>query len=148
MATKQQERDALKKIKAIVEGLGTESYIGWAFDGAFELAEENIDLDAAYSVRGTIDNARNRCDQLADQKREQQRRAEKAEKEVANLREMIQSGTQRIESQHQEIKALKQQLQQAQDTIASWENKAACERQMLEHEIMKLKARLFDLLDK
>ena len=49
--TKADERKVLEQIKKIVEGLGEESYIGTAFKGVFELAEENIEYDAAFSGR-------------------------------------------------------------------------------------------------
>ena len=49
--TKADERKVLEQIKKIVEGLGEESYIGTAFKGVFELAEENIEYDAAFSAK-------------------------------------------------------------------------------------------------
>lgn len=55
IATKDQERAALVKIRKIVRDLGEDSYVGTAFDGAFELAEENIENDAAFSCQGYID---------------------------------------------------------------------------------------------
>jgi len=55
MTTKQQERDALAKIRKIVEGLGENSYIGTAFEGCFEDAEFNIDSDAAFSLKGRLE---------------------------------------------------------------------------------------------
>lgn len=42
-ASKQQERDALDQIRAIVDTLGPDSYLATAFAGCFEDAEENID---------------------------------------------------------------------------------------------------------
>ena len=45
MATKDQEREALQQIKAMVAGLGPNSYIATAFRGVFDIAEENIDND-------------------------------------------------------------------------------------------------------
>ncbi len=44
-ATKEQERAALEKIRKIVAELGEDSYIGIAFDGCFEMAEQNIEND-------------------------------------------------------------------------------------------------------
>lgn len=41
-ASKQQERDALDQIRAIVDTLGPDSYLATAFAGCFEDAEENI----------------------------------------------------------------------------------------------------------
>ncbi len=50
MTTKQQERDALKKIRKIVADLGEDSYIGTAFKGVFDNADRNIEWDAAFSL--------------------------------------------------------------------------------------------------
>lgn len=50
IATKQQEREALEKIKAIVAELGENSYVGTALRGCFEDAEENIANDFALSM--------------------------------------------------------------------------------------------------
>ena len=43
MTTKEQEFKALNKIKAMVAELGDDSYIATAFEGCFEIAEENIE---------------------------------------------------------------------------------------------------------
>ena len=51
MTTKQQERDALEKIRIIVASLGEDSYIGTAFEGCFDFAEQNIEYDAAFSMK-------------------------------------------------------------------------------------------------
>ncbi len=56
MTTKDQERKALAKIKAIVDGLGPDSYLASAFTGAFEIAEQNINLDAAFTLQDHIAN--------------------------------------------------------------------------------------------
>ena len=51
MTTKEQERKALAQIRKKVEGLGTDSYIAKAFEGCFEIAEENIKNDYACSMK-------------------------------------------------------------------------------------------------
>lgn len=51
MTTKEQERKALEQIRKIVAGLGGDSYIRTAFEGCFEIAEENIENDCAYSMK-------------------------------------------------------------------------------------------------
>ena len=53
-ATKAQERETLEKIKAMVAELGPQSYLATAFEGVFEVAEMNIDEDAAYSFPGRV----------------------------------------------------------------------------------------------
>lgn len=54
-STKDQEREALEKIKAIVEALGPDSYIGTALEGCFEIAEENIENDFACSMKQRVE---------------------------------------------------------------------------------------------
>ena len=51
MTTKDQERQAIEKIRKIVEGLGENSYVGFAMEGVLELAEDNIREDAACSMK-------------------------------------------------------------------------------------------------
>lgn len=57
MTTKQQERDALAKIRKIVESLGEGSYIGTAFEGCFQDAEENIENDFGCSMKQRLESA-------------------------------------------------------------------------------------------
>lgn len=45
IATKEQERNTLEKIKQMVAELGENSYLAAAFTGAFEMAEQNIEDD-------------------------------------------------------------------------------------------------------
>ncbi|WP_455505719.1 hypothetical protein [Gemmiger formicilis] len=49
-ASKQQERDALEKIRKIVDTLGPDSYLATAFAGCFQDAEDNIENDFAFSM--------------------------------------------------------------------------------------------------
>lgn len=54
-ATKEQERKALVRIKKIVDELGENSYVGTAFEGCFQDAENNIEDDAAYSMKSRFE---------------------------------------------------------------------------------------------
>lgn len=56
-ATKEQERKALEQIKKIVDSLGKDSYIATAFEGCFEIAEENIENDFACSMKQKYERA-------------------------------------------------------------------------------------------
>lgn len=62
MATKDQEREALEQIKAMVADLGPDSYIATAFRGVFDIAEENIENDFSGSP---VDHAQELGEQLA-----------------------------------------------------------------------------------
>ena len=55
MATKADERKALEEIRRIVEGLGNDSYLAMAFDGCFEMAESNIENDFANNPKMSIE---------------------------------------------------------------------------------------------
>lgn len=57
IATKEQERNTLEKIKKMVVELGENSYLAAAFTGAFELAEQNINDDAGYTAQYYIERA-------------------------------------------------------------------------------------------
>jgi len=63
LATKEQERKALEKIKEIVAELGGDSYVGTALKGCFEIAEQNIENDWGCSLRDDIDDLLKVCDQ-------------------------------------------------------------------------------------
>lgn len=54
ITTKQQERDALQQIRMIVADLGEQSYLAAAFDGVFEIAEQNIENDFGLSALVSI----------------------------------------------------------------------------------------------
>lgn len=62
MATKEQERKALETIRKIVEQLSEGSYVRTAFDGCFEIAEENIEYDFADSMKARMESARESAD--------------------------------------------------------------------------------------
>ena len=96
MTTKEQERQAIAKIRKIVEGLGENSYVGTAMEGVLEVAEENIEYDAAFSLKGRAELAEKR---EAELKKKNETQAEslakmaealkKAEDEKAELRNQV-----------------------------------------------------------
>lgn len=64
IATKQQEREALQKIRDIVDSLGEDSYIATAFQGCFEDAKDNIENDWACSPYGRWQEAEQKVERL------------------------------------------------------------------------------------
>lgn len=54
--TKEQERKALDKIRKIIAELGDDSYVAAAFEGCFEVAEQNIDNDWACSLKEQVES--------------------------------------------------------------------------------------------
>lgn len=80
MTTKEQERQAIVKIRKIVEGLGENSYVGTAMEGVLEVAEQNIEYDAAFSLKGEAEAAEKR-------EKEQREIAENLQSELKKLKE-------------------------------------------------------------
>lgn len=66
-ATKDQEREALEKIKAMVAELGPQSYLKTAFAGVFEDAETNIENDFAFSMKARVEDAEKQIKELKAQ---------------------------------------------------------------------------------
>lgn len=100
MTTKEQELKALAQIKKIVDSLGEGSYIGMAFEGCFEIAEENIQNDWGCSMK---------------------QRAESAEKKIEGLEKLLKETSDRL---NRTIKAMNinnenatSEINRLQDTI-------------------------------
>lgn len=63
-ATKQQERDTLTEIRKMIEELGPDSYLATAFEGCYEIAEQNIDNDFGDSMKQRAEAAAQAADDL------------------------------------------------------------------------------------
>lgn len=64
MKTKQQEREALEQIKQILKDFGPDTYLGMAFEGCIEDAEENIANDFGCSMKQRFDSAVQQIEKL------------------------------------------------------------------------------------
>ena len=89
MATKEQEKKALEKIREIVDSLGEGSYVGTAMDGVWEVAEQNIDLDTAFSLK--------------EQKIMLEREMEAQVKKAAGLEEVVRKQEEELEILHNDM---------------------------------------------
>lgn len=130
MMTKQQEREALERIKNILADAGADSYIGMAFAGCVEDAESNIENDWALSMAGRWQSAEQKLE--ADGLR--------AEREV--LRAELDRCNARIA-----------ELTEAAQTLNSWRSdehtaleRAQSRADAAEAEIIRLKAKLYDFM--
>lgn len=85
-ATKEQERKALAKIKKIVEELGEDSYIGMAFEGCFEIAEENIESDFGCSMKQRAEKAEKDAEYFKRAAEHYAAEEEKAKEEIETLK--------------------------------------------------------------
>ena len=142
MASKEQERKALEQIKKIIAGLGENSYVGTAFAGCFEDAEQNIEDDAAYSSLGRAEAAERR-------ELEAREALVKAEAENQKLARKLENAERSYEL---EVNAHQRELHERCEWAKAC-NKATGKLELAEVkieeqalEIMKLKAKLYDLI--
>lgn len=144
MTTKEQERKALEQIRKIVEGLGKDSYIGTAFDGCFEIAVENIENDFACSMKERKEAAEAAEDGLRE-------RVAQLQKTLAEDNAVIERHAKYIDQLEARNNDLLQRLRQTEETamenlksLNSYQTKASQQ----EEEIIRLKAKLYDLITK
>ena len=135
MATKDQERKALGQIKAIVKSLGEDSYIATAFDGVFEMAQQNIDNDWACSVAHLRTQVFAHDDEVRKLKAEAEGRERLLEAAIDSKDKQIASLTGMLEA------ATAESSMRSDDTFKAEEQLGIAER-----EIIRLKAKLFDLM--
>lgn len=142
MTTKAQERKALEQIRKIVEALGEDSYIGTAFEGCFEIAEDNIEFDFALSMKDKVQSAENRL-------RGQTKRNEELEKELKELMKRAEEAEKLFNAKTASADNWCAKYHEANDmAIANWNKFREQEDRAdaLEAEIIKLKAKLYDLM--
>ena len=153
--SKAQERKALEQIKNIVLGLGADSYIGTAFEGCFEIAESNIDNDFACSMK-------ERAEQAEHELKCMQKKCEDQKTEISRLEIWINEWSEKYGKLKDERDKLQKELDEANEEITDLDARLAiAENELdeadefkgtkvaeLEQEIIKLKAKLYDLMVK
>lgn len=95
-ATKEQERETMEKIKAMVAELGPQSYLKTAFEGVFEVAEMNIDEDAAYSFPGRVSLLEEQLKEMGSKYNSAKRDAEVAQKALADAEAQLAAAQEQI----------------------------------------------------
>lgn len=142
MTTKAQEREALEKIVAILGTLETDSYVNTAFAGCVEDARENIENDSALSWQDRALYFERRFREMYDAK-ELAYAERDAAKDAAGKAGLENAETQkRVAALEKDGKRLESELSDTRlvlDTTAE-------ELRAAHDEIIRLKARLFDLL--
>ena len=88
-ATKQQERDAIEKIKAIIETLGPQSYVATALDGCLEIAESNIEYDFGESMKENAEDAKKKLTEAEKKIADLEKALDDAEKQRIELLERL-----------------------------------------------------------
>lgn len=144
MTTKEQERKALAKIREIVDGLGENSYIGIAFEGCFEDAEENIENDFGLSMKQRAESAEEKLEAIYIIRKN-------LEKEIGDLKAKIEDlldTNNKLSAQAEESE--KHAAENRKYGIAHWNKFREQEDRAdaLEQEVIKLKAELYDYMVK
>lgn len=151
MMTKEQERAALNKITKILESLEDDSYVKTAFAGCVEYAEENIHDDALCSPYY-------RAVELDTENEKLTTKIEQLEGTVASHNEMNNllrdqlhklnhekdSIAELLEKECDKLDRVNEANNKLHDEIALKDNKI----EMLEAELIRLKAKLYDLIIK
>lgn len=122
MTTKAQEKKALEQIRKIVESLGEQSYIGTALEGCLEDADQNIEYDAAFSMKGRVDIANEKIENLQTSLKQAEelnglltKRAERAEADAISA-ELAQT----ISDDYKlKIQSMKTELQKASESMVN-----------------------------
>ena len=153
MVTKEQERKALEQIKKIVDSLGADSYIATAFDGCFEDARETIENDFALCMKDRYETERKRAkdlqeevDRLKADLRKEKECDEELGKAIKKTQEQENATIQMIESERDALKCQVADLLDRESELVSLRDDAECRAEVAEAEIIRLKAKLYDLI--
>lgn len=98
MATKRNERETLEIIRQLVADLGEQSYLATAFQGCFEIAEENIENDFGDSLRDRLVGALNKIDLLEARVEELEEKLRQEISEKQQAREEAQKVIKKLEA--------------------------------------------------
>ena len=152
-ATKDQERDALEKIKAILDTLGLDSYVGTAFEGCLEIAEENIENDFAFSMKqrveaAVVENSRlkERVKELEDKLAESEKDYEAAHAAAHLVADEKDAEIQRLKAQVQELSEKLASAEEALEDANEEAGSAEARSGEAQAEIVRLKAKLYDYM--
>jgi chromosome segregation ATPase len=149
MVSKEQERKALEQIKKIVDSLGADSYIATAFDGCFEDAQENIENDFAVSNRQRWQSAEHRAIGLEKDVTALQEQLKELSERMDRMRKQISDKELLVSQANEENAGLKAQIADLLDReseLVSLRDDAECRAEVAEAEIIRLKAKLYDLI--
>ncbi len=135
-ATKEQERETLEKIKAMVAELGSGSYLETAFAGVFDDAETNIENDFAFSMKARVESAESRAKELEDDLNRTHQRVLELERELADAQAQIAALTKRQLSEElrrdlwmmttDEAEASRARMAEAADKMAAGADNPGC----------------------
>lgn len=155
MTTKDQERKALEQIRNIVTGLGEDSYIAAAFEGCWEVAEDNIENDFACNAMDRAAQAAyaDMMKRLNEERKEAKEAADKAADQIEFLNTQLDDSKkmwqERVQEETHKTAEWVKVTNEMQNTINDRTVEVANLQGVIDEkdlEIMKLKARLYDFM--
>lgn len=149
VATKEQERKALEQIRKIVVGLGEGSYVGTAFEGCFEIAEDNIGNDFACSMKQRVESARKEAESWKNKNELLKNTISEMQKQTDSLamqNEETQEDNMKLKKELDSVK--EQNGQYTKKCVELWNKFREAEERAdaAEQEIVRLKAKLYDFM--
>lgn len=145
-ATKQQEREALDKIRKIVEQLGPDSYLATAFEGCFDLAAENINNDWACSMADRTRRAEKRAEEAEEKRIEAEKDYEAAHAAAHAVAEEKDAEIAKLKARIQELLEDSKRGCESIGEMASRAGEAQRRAEAAEAEVIRLKAKLYDYM--
>lgn len=142
MALKADDRKALNQIKKILAGLEGESYVKQAMDGMIEDAESNIENDFWNSWRMRAEYIERDFNRAEDEIAELKEQNRKLTAEMELTKKTLQDERERANSLASKCDELRASYREAVDKSGDKEVRV----QELELEIIKLKAKLYDMM--
>lgn len=147
MTTKEQERKALEKITTIIAEVGgEESYIGAAFDGCFEIAQDNIENDFMCSWKQRYERACEEADKARGEASEMFKSYELANKNLVEVTQKLTEANRAFSGLQEKYDELQYKyIEQAQGAQAK-DKDLQEQLEAAQLEIIKLKAKLYDYM--
>lgn len=144
MSTKEQEMEALQKIKEILSGIDPNGYVATALDGCLEIAEDNIGNDFLCSMQQRADSATDEADAYREL-------SEKYKKDCITYKAENEQLELRIAEDRKNYTSILQKLNnevEEKETMIRNLDSMSQKLQEKEKEICYLKAKLYDFMTK
>lgn len=144
MSTKEQEMEALQKIKEILSGIDPDGYVATALDGCLEIAEDNIGNDFLCSMQQRADSATDKADAYREL-------SEKYKKDCITYKAENEQLELRIAEDRKNYTSILQKLNnevEEKETMIRNLDSMSQKLQEKEKEICYLKAKLYDFMTK
>lgn len=141
--TKAEECEALAKIREILEGFDPEdTYIGKAFEGCVEQAEENLRSDWMLSWKGRFEAKANSFEVILNANTELKRTLNQRDDTIARLNAMNEDAGKEMSNMANELIKLRREEHELRCKLAE----ATETSDGLKQTILELKAKLYDMM--